>query len=441
MTPAGVLSRTVRLLPKLLLLALFVPFVAYAVPPVVGAEQSYVVLSGSMEPAISPGDVVFAYETDPAAISEGDVITFRRGSGEIPVTHRVVEVLDVSGEETAFRTRGDANGNPDAAPVSASNVIGRVPTVSLPVVGPVLVHVPYLGYLVEIAGTQYGYLALIVLPVVLLITSEARSLLRSGDDSSDGDGSATDGNEAPNDAPSPADAAETTPTDGAKTFTVSTNDLTLTFAVVLLVAVYSGFMAYRVRSPLAVSAAVAAIGSACLIGSLKYFGDPRSDVLPEDASTAPSPDDDTTGSNSVPDPPHVHATLASDASDPTRIALSTHDDLEQIADTRDAPIRSDPDTGADVLVAGDFLFVAPATEDPNADGDDDRSRSSTSPRLRNGNGTGDADADRGDEAKSDGKARADAVRSGDSFGTSPDGRTPSGEDANTPAPDGTEEST
>ncbi|WP_049894090.1 S26 family signal peptidase [Salinarchaeum sp. Harcht-Bsk1] len=64
------------------LLALVVPFVIYAVPGVVGAEQSYVILSGSMEPALSPGDAIVVDDTAPSAIEEGDVVTFRRDGQE-----------------------------------------------------------------------------------------------------------------------------------------------------------------------------------------------------------------------------------------------------------------------------------------------------------------------------------------------------------------------
>ena len=42
----------------LLLIAVVLPFVIYTVPQVVGAEHSYVVLSGSMEPTVDTGSVI-----------------------------------------------------------------------------------------------------------------------------------------------------------------------------------------------------------------------------------------------------------------------------------------------------------------------------------------------------------------------------------------------
>ncbi|TKX83266.1 hypothetical protein EXE43_25160, partial [Halorubrum sp. SS5] len=50
--------RIANIVGLMILVAIVVPFVVFAVPQVVGADQSYVVLSGSMEPAMSPGDVI-----------------------------------------------------------------------------------------------------------------------------------------------------------------------------------------------------------------------------------------------------------------------------------------------------------------------------------------------------------------------------------------------
>src|SRR6056297_1568948 len=78
------------------LVIVLAPFVAFAFPPLVGANHSYVVLSSSMSPAIGAGDVVFVSGVDPTAIEEGDVITFevgettRTAGSATRITHRVV---------------------------------------------------------------------------------------------------------------------------------------------------------------------------------------------------------------------------------------------------------------------------------------------------------------------------------------------------------------
>ncbi|MFB6163933.1 MAG: signal peptidase I [Haloarculaceae archaeon] len=155
-------------------------FVVHGAPALVGAEESYVVLSGSMQPSIDPGDVVFVYATDPAAIEPGDVITFTRGSNPVPTTHRVVGVETTDAGELTFRTKGDHNEDPDPGSVPARAVLGTVPAVTLPVVGPVYAAIPRIGYVVEFAKTPAGLLLLVVVPLALLAAVEAWRFLRAG---------------------------------------------------------------------------------------------------------------------------------------------------------------------------------------------------------------------------------------------------------------------
>ena len=161
-----------------LLIALVAPFVVYAVPGVIGADHSFVVLTASMTPAIAPGDVVIVAERDPAAIVEGDVITFVRGDNEVPVTHRVIDVVDGPGG-VAFETQGDANGAPDASLVPGANVIGAV-----------ALTIPYIGYVIQFAGSPLGFAVLVVLPFALLALSEVWSLYRARSAASTGAGAA-----------------------------------------------------------------------------------------------------------------------------------------------------------------------------------------------------------------------------------------------------------
>lgn len=162
-----------------LLLALVVPFVVFAVPGVAGADASYIVLSNSMNPSIEAGDVVIVEETPPEAIEEEDVITFRAGDpdeyhgGDADtdlVTHRVVDV-DQSGEGVAFTTQGDANDQPDAEPVDSDQVVGVV-----------AFTIPLIGWVIDFVGTQFGLLVMVVVPCVLLVANEAYELLYAGSD-------------------------------------------------------------------------------------------------------------------------------------------------------------------------------------------------------------------------------------------------------------------
>ncbi len=146
----------------LILAAVFLAAVM-AFPAAIGAADSHAVLSGSMEPTISAGDMVVVRDVPPDAIAEGDVITFTNGGERI--THRVVEVRS-EGSERRFVTKGDANEDRDAEPVSAGQVEGRV-----------WFHLPLLGHLALFAGSRLGTVALVVVPGVLLVLSELYDLL------------------------------------------------------------------------------------------------------------------------------------------------------------------------------------------------------------------------------------------------------------------------
>ncbi|QLH84145.1 signal peptidase I [Halosimplex pelagicum] len=152
----------------LLVLAVVFLFVSVAVPQVVGSDNSYVVRSDSMSPAIGAGSVVYVNDVSASAISTDDVITFQRGSER--VTHRVVAVVEENGERR-FRTKGDANEDPDPELVSASEIVGRVSF-----------HVPYVGYVVTFAQTDLGLGLLVIVPAALLIMMEVRDLLRAAND-------------------------------------------------------------------------------------------------------------------------------------------------------------------------------------------------------------------------------------------------------------------
>jgi signal peptidase len=157
----------------LVLLAIVLPFVIYAVPQVVGANHSYAVLSGSMEPTMNPGDVIIVNSVAASKIETGDVITFRKGGEKRPTTHRVIEVVEQDGTG-AFRTKGDANEDPDQSLVGPDEIQGKVMSI-----GGHLFVIPYMGYVLQFANTQLGFVALFVVPIALLILTETWSLISS----------------------------------------------------------------------------------------------------------------------------------------------------------------------------------------------------------------------------------------------------------------------
>ena len=149
------LKKICGFLSTILLIVLFALTVLLIGPNLLGMK-SFAVLSGSMEPKIPVGSIVFVDEVEPATLQTSDVITYNL-SGSTMVTHRVV---DVDVENQSIITKGDANEVEDGAPVSFSQVVGKMK-----------MHVPYLGYISIYIRTPLGIAAACgVLIVVVLLT-------------------------------------------------------------------------------------------------------------------------------------------------------------------------------------------------------------------------------------------------------------------------------
>jgi signal peptidase I len=85
-----------------------------------------VVTTGSMEPTINIGDLIYVKGVAPGEIKIGDIITFRPPKEYLKgtlVTHRVVEITYDS-NEVYFKTKGDNNPNVDPWTVSSGEVVG-----------------------------------------------------------------------------------------------------------------------------------------------------------------------------------------------------------------------------------------------------------------------------------------------------------------------------
>ena len=105
----------------------------------------YIVLSGSMEPSIPTGSIIFT-DTHDRSPDESDVITYQ--IGEQYVTHRVIQILD----DGSSITQGDANDIPDSIPVSPGQVIGIVK-----------VCIPWLGYGIRYIKSSGTFCLLVLL--------------------------------------------------------------------------------------------------------------------------------------------------------------------------------------------------------------------------------------------------------------------------------------
>ena len=167
-TPLG---RFLNLLGSLIMLAVILLCLALAAPRLAGIK-TYVVISGSMEPAIPVGSLVYSKTVEPSTLETGDVIVFYSsnapqggGTGEvIPVTHRVVLNDTTNGEIT---TKGDANEKNDISKVTYLNVEGKV-----------IFHIPKLGFLAAPLSSVTGKIAVALIILAGYILTEVGSSLR-----------------------------------------------------------------------------------------------------------------------------------------------------------------------------------------------------------------------------------------------------------------------
>lgn len=116
--------------------------------------KPYIVLSGSMEPAIKTGSLCFInnhakYEN----IKEKDIIAFK--SGDVLVTHRVISITD-----EGMETKGDANSVADGLVITKSNYVGKN-----------VFSIPFVGYIIKSFQTKKGKIIIGTVIVLLFLAA------------------------------------------------------------------------------------------------------------------------------------------------------------------------------------------------------------------------------------------------------------------------------
>ena len=132
--------------------------------------NAYVVLTGSMLPEIQVKDVVVTKKVDADTLKTGDIITFAssdsRFTGTI-ITHRILKKNQDSDGNITFQTKGDNNNVADSALVQPNNIYGKV-----------ILKIPKLGYLQDFLATQGGWIIVILLPCVTVISYDVVKLVK-----------------------------------------------------------------------------------------------------------------------------------------------------------------------------------------------------------------------------------------------------------------------
>ncbi len=128
--------------------------------PSIGGIFPMIVLTDSMYPEFSGGDLIICKNQSPEEVEVGDVITFfdPEGNGTTINTHRVLEIVEEDGK-IAFRTKGDNNNTADRIAVTGDKLVGV-----------------YTGTYIRGAGdvamfmqSTTGLIVCVLLPIVLLV--------------------------------------------------------------------------------------------------------------------------------------------------------------------------------------------------------------------------------------------------------------------------------
>lgn len=95
-----------------------------------------IITSGSMQPDINVGDIVFSKKTDPSNIKKDDVISFWDPENPNKIVTHKVKGTEIKNGELYFNTYGIYTGSDDS-PVPADNLVG-VYVGKIPLIGNIL---------------------------------------------------------------------------------------------------------------------------------------------------------------------------------------------------------------------------------------------------------------------------------------------------------------
>lgn len=118
--------------------------------------KPFIVLSGSMQAEIDPGDIVVVQEVDTSTLQVGDIIAYKTDD-DIVITHRIVDIVEDEGE-TKLVTKGDNNNANDSNYVELSQVEGIYKF-----------KVSRLGNLAIFIQTPTGIISCLSVPILILI--------------------------------------------------------------------------------------------------------------------------------------------------------------------------------------------------------------------------------------------------------------------------------
>lgn len=125
--------------------------------------RMFTVVSGSMEPVYSIGDVLLAKETAPEKIKKGDAVSYLGNKGQFKdkvVTHEVIEIeIDENGKYW-FYTKGVAN-------LATDPIVGEEQ-----IYGVIVKDMKLLTFIYKLVAKPTGMLLFVIIPLFYVIGSE-----------------------------------------------------------------------------------------------------------------------------------------------------------------------------------------------------------------------------------------------------------------------------
>lgn len=143
-------------------LGITIVYKSYSEPnkiPSVFGWKPFIVLSGSMEDTIMPGDLILTKEIDALELKEGDVISFRTNKYTV-ITHRIINIVDEEGERKYY-TKGDNNNSADSEPVCNDQIEGIY-----------RYRIPKLGEIALNLQKPIGIVICVALPLIILLLAQ-----------------------------------------------------------------------------------------------------------------------------------------------------------------------------------------------------------------------------------------------------------------------------
>ena len=120
--------------------------------PMLFNYKPLVVLSGSMEPTLPTGSVIYYHPVEESDLKVGDIVTFKLKDNKTLVSHRITSINNGN-----IQTKGDANNSVDSLDLTYSSIMGVDSNI----------YIPYVGYFIQFVN-EHLYLVAIVVTILVL---------------------------------------------------------------------------------------------------------------------------------------------------------------------------------------------------------------------------------------------------------------------------------